>query len=86
MATSNGNTGAPKLDVYKAITDLPEWMTKDYIEQALRDSEKDQSLKVSWVITLIFIYKMDSYLVSDSDKAPFSAVGTSHRCRNQTWW
>lgn len=47
MATNNGNTEAPKLDMYKAITDLPEWMTQDYIEQVLRDSEKDQSLKVS---------------------------------------
>lgn len=45
---SNGTTVTPepKLDMYKAVTDPPQWLTKAYIEKALQDSEKDPSLKV----------------------------------------
>lgn len=52
---SNGTTvtSEPKLDMYKAVTDPPQWLTKAYIEKALKDSEKDPSLKVRSIIHLL---------------------------------
>lgn len=42
-------SSAPEIefDLFRAFTKPPQWLTKDYIEQVLRDSEKDQLLKVS---------------------------------------
>lgn len=52
MAT-NGNTvsfeQSAKMDMYKVSTSHPKWMTREYVENVLKESEKDLSLKVIFV-------------------------------------
>lgn len=68
MDSSSGDktvtSEAPQIefDLFKAFSDPPLWMTKEYFEQVLRDSEKDPSLKVSSSIVL------NSYVLSITEQ------------------
>lgn len=69
MDSSSGDntvaSEAPQIefDLFKAFTDPPAWMTKEYFEQVLRDSEKDPSLKVSFPILNSFFYFLVSFFM-----------------------
>lgn len=49
MSSEDSSAAAPsqKFDMYRAFTDPPAWMTRKYVEDVMKDIEKDPALKVS---------------------------------------
>ena len=48
MEASNGNhKSEEKIDMYQPLTEPPKWMTREYVQDVMRDIQKDSNLSVS---------------------------------------
>lgn len=46
MAENDSSKNGEKLNLFVTMTEFPDWMNHGYFEQVLRESVKDESLKV----------------------------------------